>query len=57
MITLALLKPARLAKLDMHQGLKVMHIYFKFHEIPVSGFFVMAYFIDLKPIQGQELLH
>ena len=41
------------AKLKLHQGLIAIHIYFMFHEIPVSRYLVMAYLIGFKSIQGQ----
>ena len=30
----------------------VMHICYKFHKIPASGYLVIANFIDFKTIQG-----
>ena len=44
---------ACLAKLNMHQRLIVIDIYYKFHEIPVCGYFVMAYFTDFTSVEGQ----
>ena len=40
-------------KLYVHNHLMVIHIKFKFHEVSVIGYLVMAHFIDFKSIQGQ----
>ena len=43
---------ASLAKLDMHQRLIVIYIWFKFHEIQFRGYLVIAKYMDFKSTQG-----
>ena len=37
-------------KLHVHNNVLVIQIYFKFHQISVNGYLVMAHIIDLKGI-------
>ena len=39
-------------KLDVHQRLIVIYIYYKFHEIWFRGYLVIANYMDFKSIQG-----
>ena len=42
----------RVIKLDVHQYLIVIYIYFKFHKIQFKGYLVIANYMDFKSIQG-----
>ena len=37
---------------DLHQCLIVIYIYFKFHEIRLWGYLVIANYMDFKSLQG-----
>ena len=43
---------ASLMKPDVLQRLRVIYIYFKFHEIQFRGYLVIANYMDFKSIQG-----
>ena len=42
---------ASLTKLDVHQWLIVIYIYFKFHEIQFRSYLVIANYMDFKSVQ------
>ena len=46
---------ASMMRLDMHQQIIHIYIYFKFHENLFSGYLFMSNFIDSKSIQGLQL--
>ena len=38
--------------LEVHQRLKVIYFYFKFHKIQFRGYLVIVNYMDFKSIQG-----